>query len=1056
MSEKVPKILVIGAGVSGLQTAKDLTERGYFVYLVEKEANLGGKIMQLDETFPVAAVSQSCSLCYPLCYMLPELSKLYLDKNISIYTYSEVSEIKDNKGVYEVIIKKKQRFVDPSKCNGCGLCTGVCPVKDVSDEFNFNLSKRTAIYQPMPGSITPQYIIDDKTCLHFINGKCNECAKVCPYSAIDYEQKEEKIKVDVNYIVIATGFDQIDPKILPQYGSNYKNIVTSLQFERLNSINGPTSGKVLRLSDGKEPKSIAFVQCVGSRTNNKNGCVSYCSTVCCMYSSKEALNIRKKKIPNCECYIFNTEKRGYGKEYYDMFLDAEQNWGVKYINGRVASIVETKNNNLLLKFEDINTGQFISKEFEMVVLAGALVKTKGKSRIAQLVGSTLDENGLFSSQELEKLEKKNIFIGGFARFPMNIPDSIIDGSAIASKIAKKSPISLLNWEPPLTSTEEQKEIITQIEPRIGIFYCDFNDKILNILNFELIKKEISSINVVVVQETVKNAYMSEGKKYIQDLIVSNRLSHVLFISGSPRYYEDFFKILLNEINFNIGMMEIVDLREQNTYVHGADRDAAHSKSIDVIKYYISKLKTHKPITIIKDKINQSVLIVGSDISSIIAADSIAKQSIKVHLVQPDEVQNVDLNKIIHSSQIPINDLKDLINNYQKNQLIKIYPQYNIIGLSGYAGNFDIILEDKNKNQTTVKVGSIILSGGAEQAPPSIGQFKYGINPIVMTQQEFELTLSQKKIEHISKIAIILCVNQRINLDSEYVAKIKSLSEQEVAITSNCSNICCSRAFHNIKSLLQLNPNAEINVLYRDLQLTGGNLEEVYRDLKKNCVFLRYDSLDAIETNVIQEFEKEKKGRIHLSFFEQNTNSKVGIEADLVILATPMTLNKGTQDLIKLFKLRTEKFGFLQEEHSKVLPLNSTRKGIFISGNSQWPNDLDLLVSQGLGVAMKAANFLAKGYIESLPQVAEISSKCMGCGTCLKLCPYKAITFDIKIKHYVFGDREVRTAKVNPLICQSCGICVSECPVNAITILNSNDGAFSTLISTFLSRNQEAN
>jgi heterodisulfide reductase subunit A len=328
--------------------------------------------------------------------------------------------------------------VDPSKCNGCGLSTEVCPVKDVNDEFNFNLSKRTAIYHPMPGSITPQHIIDDKACLHFINGKCSECAKICPYSAIDFEQKEEKVKIEVNYIVISTGFDQIDPKILPQYGSDCKNVVTSLQFERLNSINGPTAGKVVRLSDGKEPKSIAFVQCVGSRSNNKNGCVSYCSTVCCMYSSKEALNVRKKKIPDCECYIFNTEKRGYGKQYYDMFLDAEQNWGVKYINGRVACILETKNNNLLLKFEDINTGQFISKEFEMVVLAGALVKTKGKSRIAQLVGSTLDENGMFSSQELEKLEKKNIFVGGFARFPMNIPDSIIDGSAIASKIAKKS------------------------------------------------------------------------------------------------------------------------------------------------------------------------------------------------------------------------------------------------------------------------------------------------------------------------------------------------------------------------------------------------------------------------------------------------------------------------------------------------------------------------------------------------------------------------------------------------------------------------------------------
>jgi heterodisulfide reductase subunit A len=392
-----------------------------------------------------------------------------------------------------------------------------------------------------------------------------------------------------------------------------------------------------------------------------------------MYTSKEALNIRKKKIPDCECYIFNTEKRGYGKQYYDMMIDAEKNWGVKYINGRVASVLENpKNNNLIIKFEDINTGKFLTQEFELVVLAAGLIKSQGKARLAQLIGSSLDDNGLFSATELDRLEKRNIFDGGFARFPMNIPDSIIDGSAIASKIAGKINVPLKTWEPP-KEEELKKQEIPQI-PMIGVFYCDFNDKILTILNYDLIKKEIASYPGIVTQEIIKNAYANEGRKKIQQTIIDSKVNQVLFISGSPRYYEDFFKQLLEEIGFNYGMMEIVDLREQNAYIHGMSRNEALTKAIHTIKIHLAKLKKHKPVSIVRQKIIQNVMVIGFDIPSIVAADSLSKQSIEVHLLQMKEPDISNLESIYHSAQLSNSKLMEILKNYRQNKKIHVYSR----------------------------------------------------------------------------------------------------------------------------------------------------------------------------------------------------------------------------------------------------------------------------------------------------------------------------------------------------------------------------------------------
>jgi len=1043
------KILIIGGGITGLQATKDLVERGYKVILIEREPYLGGKVAQLDETFPVNAVSESCSLCYPLCYLLPEISKLYLKNNLQIFTYSKIKNIKKIKSKYIVEINKKTRYVDENKCNGCEKCIKVCPVKDIPNEFNFNLSKRTAIYQPMPNSIAPQHLIDSKNCLYFKDGSCNECEKVCPYKAINFNLKDEIFEESVDAIIIATGFDQINPTSLPQYGIQYKNVLTSLQFERMNSINGPTHGRILRISDNKEPKSIAFIQCVGSRTNDKPDCVSYCSTVCCMYSSKEALNIRKKKLPNCECYIFNTEKRAYGKQYYDMFLEAEQKWGVHYINGRVVNIVENpKNNNLIIQFENIETGEFCKKEFELVVLAAALAKSREKEQIAELIKQKLNKDGLFDKESIENLEKENIYIAGFARYPMNIPDSITDASAVAAKISFKLKLPLNHYNPEEEEkiTDIQKEIISKTQnPRIGIFYCDFNDKISEIIDYDIIKKYFSSQNEVYFQEIIKNANTFKSKNKIIQLIKNNNINRVIFTSGSPRYFEEYFGLIMEEANLNKSLMEIIDLRELNAYIHFNDKNGAIIKAIQQINMAITKLICHNPLFIKKQPILQSALIINSDVTGIIIAHYLSAQNIETYLVQNNNIIFEEFNeKFIHSSHLNKKELEDILKNYKNDKLIKILENYNVNRVEGNAGNFSVTLSKLN-SEIKINVATIIIAGGAAQSNSINNLFGYGTNGNIMTQMEFESNFNKIKSNHkIKNLGILLCVNQKLNPNSKYYKELEEKYGTRIALTSNCSNICCSKAIQKALEFKAENQDLQIYIIYRDLQLTGGILENIYRESKKYIIYLRYNSLDNINIEIDQ-----NTLNIKVAFHELNSNTPIQIDLDALVLATPIVISNNIRELAKISKIRLEKYGFLQEEHSKLLPLNSTREGIFICGNSQWPNSLDLEISQALGCSMKVINFLSKGYLETNIQPAIINKdKCIGCGTCIRYCPYNAITFEFITKEYVFGSYKIRKAEVNPLICQSCGICVSECPVNAIKIPNSNDGALLSQILAF--------
>lgn len=417
--------LIIGGGISGIQAALDLADEGFDVHLVEKSPSIGGHMAQLDKTFP----TMDCSMCI----LAPKMVQVRNHPRINLYTYSEVSEVSGYFGNFKAKVIKHPRFVDEEKCTGCGQCALKCPQK-APNEFDLGLGDRKAIYVPFPQAVPLIYTIDQDNCRYFEKGTCRVCEKFCPTEAIDFDQIPQEIELEVGTIIVATGFDAFDPTVKEELGYGiYKNVITSLELERLQSPTGPTGGKIKRPSDQQIPKRIAFIQCIGSRDEKTN---PYCSRVCCMYASKEALLI-KEKIPDAELSIFYIDLRAFGKGYEEFYQRA-QSEGIEFIRGKVAEILEQSDTgNLILRAEDTLLGTPLEKEFDLVVLSVGLIPHKDTPELQRILNLSTSPDGFFmeAHSKLRPVETHTggIYIAGTAQGPKDIPDSVAQASGAAEQ-----------------------------------------------------------------------------------------------------------------------------------------------------------------------------------------------------------------------------------------------------------------------------------------------------------------------------------------------------------------------------------------------------------------------------------------------------------------------------------------------------------------------------------------------------------------------------------------------------------------------------------------------
>jgi len=1019
-------VLVIGGGIAGIQTSLDLTELGFKVYLVEKTPSIGGRMAQLDKTFP----TNDCSLCI----LAPKMVEVFRNPNIELMTYHEVQEVSGKVGNFVVSVLKKPRYIDENKCKGCGDCAAKCPKIEFPNIFDMNLGKRKSIYIPFPQAVPPVYLIDSELCLKLTKGVCGVCEKVCKAEAIDYEQKPQEIKLNVGAIVVATGYDVLGEELTSRWGYNYKNVVSALEYERILSASGPFQGHIVRPSDEKEPEKIAFIQCAGSRDLREG--VPYCSSVCCMYTAKEAI-ITKEHSENSQCFVFRHDVRAYGKNFYEFTQRAQSEYGVKYFQTKISRIKEDpETNDLVIHYEDLKTGKFKDFKANLVVLATPLVPSAGTRELAQVLNIELDEYNFFQEKSYYSKSlssKEGILLAGFCQGPMDIPETVADSSGVASQVA-----TLLNS---FKFTETQEKIIGIPEkavketdiPIIGVLICHCGINIGKYIDIPQVIEHIKTLPNVVFCEDNLYSCSSDSQQRIKEVIGEFNLNRFIVASCTPRTHESLFQETCQEAGLNKYLFDMVNIRDQCSWVHMTEKELATEKAIDLIRMGVAKSRLLKSQKEEKLKITQAALVIGGGISGMTAALSIANQGFMVYLLEKDKYLGGNLkylNMLYPTQEDASILLNETIEKVTNNKNIQTFLNSELKDIYGYLGNYDASVIDSDTKVHELKIGTIIVAtGGQELKPNEFFEYTY-TNHNVITQLQLEQKLKdedQSWLDKLNHITTLLCVNAR----------------QEKGITY-CSNICCETAIKNINILKELKQDLKLIVLYRDLQMAKKEFERYYRERRKDAIFLRYD-LD--DPPIIKEINRGTS-KFEIKVFDTNLQDNIKFNTDLIVLSTPMVPADNLDELAKMLKVPLDKNGFFLEAHVKLRPLDFATDGIFLCGCAHWPKNIQDSISQGNGAAGRACRFLSAEEIATSGLIAEVDQEiCIGCGTCEEACSYNAIEITSAVKEFEEVSLPIKKSTVNSGLCKGCGTCAVNCPVGAISIKHYDFEQINAMIKT---------
>ena len=555
MESKSGSVLVVGGGIGGVQTSLDLAESGFKVYMVESKASIGGVMSQLDKTFP----TNDCSMCI----LSPKLVEAARHPMISMMTLTEVMGVEGEAGNFTVTLKKKPRYVREDRCVGCGLCAEKCPSK-VPSEYELGLMNRKAIYVAYAQAVPMKYAIDADKCLYLTKGKCGNCKKVCPADAIDYEMKEKIEKINVGAVVLAPGYELFDARLKKEYGyKEFKNVLNSLEFERVLSATGPYQGHVVRPSDHQTPKRVAFIQCVGSRDEKVGN--PFCSSVCCMYALKQAI-IAGEHTTGLKSTIFFMDVRAFGKEFEDYAKRAEGEYGIKMHRGtRVASVEETEGNNLLLRYSD--GSNVLAEEFDLVVLSAGFQPPAQAKTLADNLGFKLNEFGFCQTGVYSPLEttRKGIYVTGAFSAPKDIPTTVAEASGAAAKAGahvfnNRVSIDTVVKEVPETDVAGQ-------EPRIGVFVCDCGINIRGTVDCPSVVEYVKALPNVVYAVENKYTCSADTQEAIKKAVKEHNLNRVVVASCTPRTHEALFQSTIKEAGLNPFLFEMANIRDQCSWIH---------------------------------------------------------------------------------------------------------------------------------------------------------------------------------------------------------------------------------------------------------------------------------------------------------------------------------------------------------------------------------------------------------------------------------------------------------------------------------------------------------
>ncbi len=916
-------------------------------------------------------------------------------------------------------------------CLACGACAFVCPtghitldtikeqitkkknVQLIPSEYEVGLKGRKPVYVPYAQAVPNIPAIDRDVCVHFKTGGCKVCVEFCGVDAINHDMQDETVELNVGSIILAPGFKPFDPSKFDNYSyAQHANVMTAMEFERVLSASGPTSGHLVRLSDHKEPKKIAWFQCVGSRDMNRCD-NAYCSSVCCMYAIKEAVIAKEHASYDLDCAVFYMDMRTHGKDF-ERFYNTAQDKGIRFLRSRVHSVTPVMGTDDLEVRYVSDSGEMQVETFDMIVLSIGLEISPEVVSMANKLGIDLTEGNFAKTSTFSPVatSKKGIFVCGAFQGPKDIPQSVVDSSAAAG-VSGAMLSSARN-----TQTKE-KEVVPQTDirgerPRIGVFVCRCGINIAGTVNVTAVRDYAATLPYVEYVSDNLYSCSQDTQDGMAQIIKSKHLNRVVVAACTPKTHEPLFQETLVNAGLNKYLFEMANIRNHDSWVHKNNPELATKKAQDLVRMAVYKVALMQPLDEAELKVNQRAMVIGGGITGMSAAKVLADQGYESHIIERSDQlggQALNLYRTIKGEDIQV-ELAELIKEVGQHPNIRVHKNTNLTKVDGFVGNFTSTLTS-NGNEEKLEHGVTVIATGAK--PLQTNEYLCGKDNRIVTSLELDRKLidNDPSLKMIDSAVFIQCVGSR---------------EPE---RPYCSRVCCTHSIDNALELKKLNPDMNIFILYRDIR-TYGEKEYVYQKARDaGVIFIRFSLANKPKVDI-------KDGKILVSVVDHVLGRPVEIDADLLTLATAIVPYKDEQ-LAQFFKVPLNEDGFFVEKHAKLGPSEFATDGVFLCGLAHYPKPIDEAIAQGQAAASRAITLLAQKTIHTSGTVAKTDSAiCSSCGVCVAVCPYSA-------PYFVESGPFTGKAQINPVLCKGCGLCVASCRSGAIHLQGfDNDQIFAQI------------
>ena len=878
-----------------------------------------------------------------------------------------------------------------------------------------------------------------------ICSECLSCQYVCGTNAVDHNMTESIDEIEVGAVILAPGFQIYQAELSQEYGlGRYPNVVTALQFERLLSASGPTSGHVLRPMDDAPAKRIAFLQCVGSRDQSHD----YCSAVCCMYATKEAI-MAKEHDPETEVHIFMMDMRSFSKGYFSYYNRAKDQYGIDYTRCRISEMKEDpETGNLILKYvRDQGSGNgdqaailasslqstvsslhsnIVEEEFDLVVLSVGMEISDSVKSLGHDLGIELDEYGFCHTTLFNPLEtsRNGIFVAGPFREPKDIPETVVEASGAAARSASLLAASRHSLAQKTEYPPERD--ISGEEIRTGVFVCHCGSNIGGFISIDDVVEHAKELPGVIHAEQNLYTCSQDSIAHISEQVKELGLNRVVVASCTPHTHGALFQDCIRTGGLNPALFDMANIRNQCSWVHSNNREAATSKAKDLVRMTTARVSTLEPLTTTQVEIEHSALVVGGGIAGMTTALALSEGGFDVHLVEREPELGGNLRHVYRTAtgDDPQAFLTNLIDRVEANTRIDCYLEHEVQDSRGFKGNFTTKLRAGSNELIELKHGVTILATGGQEYRGD--EYGYGSSPMVLTGLEFEALLATAEgkqprlIDSIQPTRDIL--NDNLPDEAVFIQCVGPADRY-------CSRICCTTALKNIIALKTLKPEAQITVLYQDIR-TYGFKENLYTKARELGVrFIRYEPDQQPEVQLID-------GRPEVKIVDHALGIPLTLNPDVIVLSNPIIPSEGAHQLASTCKTAIDGDGFFLEAHIKLRPVDFASDGLYMAGMAHYPKLMDETIAHAQAAASRASIVLSNETLTAGGVIAEVDqNKCVGCLTCVRVCPFDVPIIDETLE----GTGEIiGAAYIEPTICQGCGTCVSECPAKAIELLHYQD------------------